>query len=134
MHPRCLQLVMSLLLLAGSGSYADDASVEVLDQATGMTAGVLREPIPFMETGIFDLLDTESKQATVIYLGPVEWDRSGELTYMLWVQFAPGVGGHRLDDIHAPGAVTLKLDDGTVTLSAAERFSKADNPYRLSPP
>jgi hypothetical protein len=95
-----------------------------------MTAGALREPFTFIETGIFDLLDPDSKQASIVYLGPVEWDRSGEFTYMLWIQIAPGVGGHPLDDLRAQGTVNLKLDDGSVTLSAVDLSKVTNGPYQ----
>ncbi len=101
----------------------------MLDERTGMTAGALDQPVAFVETGIFDLLDPTPKQATIAYLGPVEWDRSGELSYMLWVQIAPGVGGHRIDDINGPGAVDLELDDGPMVLSVMDS-SRAGSPYR----
>ena len=64
----------------------------------------------------------------------MEWDRSGDFTYLLWVQVAPGIGGHRLDDIRARGAVNLKLDDGPVVLSALEQPVAASSPYRAMVP
>ncbi len=121
-----IQPVVLLLLLAGcSGIH----SIELLDETTGMTAGALDKPVAFMETGIFDLLDPTPKQATIAYVGPVEWDRSGDLSYVLWVQIAPGVGGHRIDDITARGAVDIELDDGPMVLSALD-LSKVGSPYR----
>jgi hypothetical protein len=60
----------------------------------------------------------------------VEWDRSGDFSYLLWVQVAPGVDGHRLDDIRTRGVVNLKLDDGAVALSARELPVVASSPYR----
>ena len=129
MHLCTVQSVMIVLLLAGCADQSSVKSVELLDERTGVTMGALQEPIAFIEIGFYDLLDTFPKQASVIYLGPVEWDRSGEYTYGLWVQVAPGVGGHRLDDIRAQGAVTLKLDDGPVTLSTIDVPKEASSPY-----
>jgi hypothetical protein len=43
---------------------------------------------------------------------------------------APGVGGHRLDDIRARGALNLNLDDGQVELTALEGPVAATSPYR----
>jgi hypothetical protein len=90
-------------------------------------------PMAFIETGIYDLL-VPDKQPSIVYIGPVEWDRSGNFSYLLWLQVAPGVGGHRLDDIRARGAVNLKLDDGPVALSALEPPVAASSPYRLMAP
>jgi len=70
------------------------------------------------------------QRPSTVYVGPVEWDRSGDFTYVLWVQVAPGVGGHNLDDIRTRGAVNLKLDDGTVALSALELPVAPSSPYR----
>lgn len=98
-----------------------------------MTMGALLQPMAFIETGIYDLL-VPDKQPSIVYIGPVEWDRSGDFTYVLWVQVAPGVGGHRLDDIRTRGAVNLKLDDGPVALSALELTVVASSPYRPMAP
>ena len=117
-----------------AGCAVQPASIEVLDQSTAMTAGALPEPIAFTETLVFDLLDPSPKQASVAYLGPIEWDRSGDITYVLWIQLAPGVGGHRLDDLNARGAVTLQLDDTAIVLSTVEYHKMPDSPYRLIEP
>jgi hypothetical protein len=126
-------LALALVWLAGCASQAPQPSVEILDQRTGMTLGALLRPMAFMETGIYDLL-VPDKQPSFVYLGPVEWDRSGDISYLLWVQIAPGVGGHRLDDLRARGAVSLTLDDGPVTLPVLERPVAAVSPYRLLAP
>ena len=46
----------------------------------------------------------------------MEWDRSGDLFYGLWMHIAPG-NDRRPADIRAPRALTLVLDDGAVALS-----------------
>src|ERR1700737_3532500 len=120
-------------LSAGGASQSPIKSVEMLDERTGMTMGALLQPMAFIETGIYDLL-VPDKQPSVVYIGPVEWDRSGDLSYLLWVQVAPGVGGHRLDDIRARGAINLKLDDGPVALSALELPVAARSPARSMVP
>ena len=129
MQLRMVPSVMIALLLAGCVHQSAVKSVELLDERTGATMGALQEPIAFIETGLIALLATSPQQASIIYLGPVEWDRSGKYTYGLWIQVAPGVGGHRLDDIRARGAVTLKLDDGSVTLSTIDLPNEARSPY-----
>jgi hypothetical protein len=130
---RSFQFTLIVGLLAGCASQSPVKSVEMLDQRTGMTMGALPQPMAFIETGIYDLL-VPDKQPSVVYVGPVEWDRSGDFSYLLWVQVAPGVGGHRLDDIRARGAVNLKLDDGSVVLSALELPVVPSSPYRPMPP
>jgi hypothetical protein len=130
---RSIQFALIVSLLAGCASQSPVKSVEMLDERTGMTMGALLQPMAFIETGIYDLL-VPDKQPSIVYIGPVEWDRSGDFTYLLWVQVAPGVGGHRLDDIRARGAVNLKLDDGPVALSALELPVVASSPYRPMAP
>jgi hypothetical protein len=130
---RSIQFALIVSLLAGCASQSPVKSVEMLDERTGMTMGALLQPMAFIETGIFDLL-VPDKQPSIVYIGPVEWDRSGDFAYLLWVQVAPGVGGHRLDDIRARGAVNLKLDDGSVALSALEQPVMASSPYRPMAP
>jgi hypothetical protein len=126
-------LWVSASVLAACSSPSAVKSVEMLDQRTGATIGALLQPMPFTETGIYDLL-VPDKQPSVVYIGPVEWDRSGDSTYLLWVQVAPGVGGHRLDDIRSHGALNVRLDDGTVELSPWEAPVGATSPYRLLDP
>ena len=126
---RSVQLALFACLLAGGASQSAVKSVEMLDETTGVTIGALLRPMAFVETGIYDLL-VPDKQPSIVYIGPVEWDRSGDFSYLLWVQVAPGVGGHRLDDIRARGAVNLKLDDGPVELSALDAPVVASSPYR----
>jgi hypothetical protein len=129
---RSIQFALTVSLLVGCSS-PPVKSVEVLDERTGMTMGALLQPMAFIESGIYDLL-VPDKQPSIVYIGPVEWDRSGDFTYLLWVQVAPGVGGHRLDDIRARGAVNLKLDDGPVALSVLEQPVAASSPYRFMAP
>ncbi len=50
-----------------------------------MTVGALPSPMTFMERGVFAPLDT-GKRPSFAYLGPVEWDRSGDYTYGFWMQ------------------------------------------------
>jgi hypothetical protein len=130
---RSIPFALMVSLLAGCVSQSPVKSVEVLDQRTGLTMGALTQPMAFIETGIYDLL-VPDKQPSIVYIGPVEWDRSGDFTYLLWVQVAPGVGGHRLDDIRARGALNLKLDDGPAVLSALELPVVPNSPYRLMAP
>jgi hypothetical protein len=125
---RSLQFALICGLLAGCASQSPVKSVEMLDERTGMTMGAMAQPMAFIETGIYDLL-VPDKQPSIVYIGPVEWDRSGNYSYLLWVEVSPGIGGHRLDDIHARGAVNLKLDDGPVTLTALELPVAASSPY-----
>ncbi len=132
----CLRSVKFALvgcLVAGCAGHAAVKSVEVQDDRTGMTMGALSQPMAFIESGIYDLL-TPDKQPSIVYIGPVEWDRSGEYTYLLWVQVAPGVGGHRLDDIRVHGALNFRLDDGPVALSALKDPVLASSPYRPKAP
>jgi hypothetical protein len=91
--------------------------VEFLDEPTAMTVGSLKEPIelvPDVQTSAAARLI--GKHVSFAYLGPVEWDRSGQFEYGLWVHIAPG-SGQQIADIRAPSAVTLQLDDGSLVLT-----------------
>lgn len=120
--------LLMVLLSARCFGASPVASVEFLDQGTGVTVGILPKPIMCFEAGWFDLLSPD-KQPGVIYFGPVEWDRSGHSTYGLWIQTGPGVGGRRIDDLRAPGAVQIKLDDGVLVLSAINSPVLATSAY-----
>jgi hypothetical protein len=133
---RSLRLFLLLLLVCAVPGYSAQAaikSVEMLDTRTGMTLAALPRPLAFVETGIYDPL-VPDKQPSVLYLGPEEWDRSGDFTYVLWAQVAPGVDGHRIDDIRSPGALVLQLDDGIVNLTALDDPVTAGSPYAPIPP
>jgi hypothetical protein len=123
---RCLALAC---LLVGCAGHFPVESLERQDERTGITIATLAQPLAFIETGIYDPLIPDQKQPIMIYMGPVAWDTMGEYSYLLWFQVAPGVGGHRLDDIRSHGAVILQLDDGAVELSVLKIPTKASDPY-----
>jgi hypothetical protein len=114
-----MQRVPVIFMLALLSACATESSkpVEYLDDRTAMTVGVLQEPLEFVPAlrqegmHVFGKL---GKHLSFAYLGPIEWDRSGTLAYGLWVHVAPG-SDHPLGDIRAPAALTLTLDDATLT-------------------
>jgi hypothetical protein len=107
-----------MLALLSACATESSKPVEYLDDRTAMTVGVLQEPLEFVPAlrqegmHVFSKL---GKHLSFAYLGPIEWDRSGTLAYGLWVHVAPG-SDHPLGDILAPAALTLTLDDATLTL------------------
>ena len=116
-------------LLAGCAGQSTIKPSEVLDERTGMTVGALQTPIEFIEEGQNAIL-AEGKRASFAYLGPVEWDNSGEITYGLWIHVAPG-NDKQVGDIRSKGAVTLHLDDGSLPLTAADTAAPTGaGPYR----
>ncbi len=62
-------------------------------------------------------------------MGPVEWNRSGALSYGLWIHIAPG-NDRQTGDIHASAAAALILDDGPLELSLIEAPKLGREPYR----
>jgi hypothetical protein len=114
MHaPRFLILVLA----AGLGACASTTShapFERLDDDTGMTVAGLTAPLEFVESGLLSV----NKHASFAYLGPVEWDRMGEITYGIWLHIAPG-NDRQVADIDGPAAVALVLDDGELVLQPA---------------
>lgn len=108
-------------VLAAAGTVAGCAGptarepIENLDERTGMTIATLQAPIEFVETGVLNV----GKRSSFAYLGPVEWDRMGEIRYGLWIHVAPG-NDRAVGDITSPAAVSLSLDDAVVPLSILE--------------
>jgi hypothetical protein len=106
--------------------------VEVLDERTGITLGALKEPIELVPPPANAVVPSHGR-TTFAYLGPVEWNRSGDLSYGMWIHIAPG-NDKAAGDIHAPGAVVLLLDEGPQTLSLIEAPKNAREPYRPAVP
>jgi hypothetical protein len=115
-------------LLAGCAEQATIKPAEVMDERTGMTVGALQEPIEFVADPQGAAPDN-GKRVSFAYLGPVEWDRMGDISYGLWVHVAPG-NDRQIGDIHGQGAVTLTLDDGPIVLSPMEAPKLGVGPYR----
>lgn len=110
--------------------------VEILDERSGLTVAALKEPIELVP-GPPNTLDPPNaasnspKRPSFAYLGPVEWNRSGIISYGLWVNIAPG-NDRQAGDIHAPTALSLSLDDGPLTLSLIEPPKLGREPYRAA--
>jgi hypothetical protein len=125
-----IPLVFLLGLAGGCAGSSRIAPVEALDERTGITLGLLKEPIEFVpshpEIGGYE-------RTTFAYLGPVEWNRSGTLTYGLWMHIAPG-NDRVLVDIRGSAAPTLVLDDGVVALSRMEPLNLGRNAYKQAAP
>lgn len=122
--------IIALAAVAGLASCAGKPikPAEVLDERTGMTVGALQNPIEFVENAQYAVL-AGGKRTSFAYLGPVEWDTSGELTYALWVHVAPG-NDTPVGDIHAHGAVAVALDDGVIPLLVSDVPTEGVGPYR----
>src|SRR5580704_13370130 len=116
-------------LMAGCAGQSSIKPVEALDERTGVTVGALKQPIELLP-GLQDAALNFRKRATFAYLGPVEWNRSGALSYGLWIHIAPGNDRQPPGDIHASGAAALILDDGPLSLSLMEAPKLGREPYR----
>ena len=112
-------------LLTGCASIK---SAEVLDERTGTTVGALQDPIEFVEAAQNAAL-AGGKRTSFAYLGPLEWDRSGDITYGLWLHVAPG-NDKPVGDIRSEGSVRMNLDDGSVVLSPLDASIAGVGPYR----
>lgn len=115
-------------LAAGCASQSSTKPVEILDQRTGMTVAALQEPIELVP-GAQTAAIISRKRSSFAYMGPVEWNRSGTLSYGLWVHVVPGIDPQP-GDIHAAGALALRLQDGTLDLSPIEAPKLGTDPYR----
>jgi hypothetical protein len=122
-----IPLILLFGLLAGCPGPASVKPVEALDEHTGVTLGTLKEPIELVPNVQSATLVSHNR-TSFAYLGPVEWDRSGAISYALWVHIVPG-NGRPPGDIHAPADLTLILDDGPVGLSLIEAPMAGREPY-----
>ena len=124
-----IPLILLVGLMAGCASRSPIKPVEVLDERTAVTFGALKQPIELLPSAQ-DAVLILRKRATFAYLGPVEWNRSGELRYGLWIHIAPGNDRQPPGDIHASAAAALILDDGPLGLSVMEAPKLGREPYR----
>jgi hypothetical protein len=115
-------------LAAGCASPSATKPVELLDQRTGMTVAALEQPIELVP-GVQTPAIVSRQRSSFAYLGPVEWNRSGALSYGLWVHIAPGIDPQP-GDIHAAGALTLKLEGASMDLQPIEAPRLGREPYR----
>jgi hypothetical protein len=122
-----IPLILLLGLLAGCPSPSSVKPVEALDEHTGVTMGTLKEPIELVPNAQSATLVAHNR-LSFAYLGPVEWDRSGAISYALWVHIVPG-NDRPPGDIHAPADLTLILDDGPVSLALIEAPIVGREPY-----
>jgi len=104
--------------LVGCAGQSSVKPVEVLDERTGMTLAALQQPIEFVQSAEYSPL-AFGKRTSFAYLGPVEWNRMGDISYGLWIHIAPG-NDRQVGDILVPGATTLILDDGPMILTPIE--------------
>jgi hypothetical protein len=123
--PFALAAAVSLLNACGGESSIKPS--EVLDERTGMTVGTLDKPIELIQ-GTWAIPGSDHR-ASYAYLGPLEWDNMGNITYGLWIHVAPG-NDWRFEDIKAPGVVTLSLDAGATPLSPIQPPALARAPYQ----
>ncbi len=128
MRLRPIPAVLLAGLLSGCAAQPSIKPVESLDERTGMTVTSLEDSIELLPSAQFVAL-AGGKGTTFAYMGPVEWNRSGEFSYGLWVHIAPG-SGVQPGDIHAAEALTLILDDGPLTLSLIETPILGRDPYK----
>ncbi len=124
-----LPFVPFLLGLAACAATGASKPIESLDEVTGVTVGSLQKPIEFVQSGVLSL----NKHASFAYIGPVEWDRMGSISYGLWLHVAPG-NDRPVAAIGAAGAVELMLDDETIVLATTTAPKLGQEPYAPAVP
>ena len=117
-----------LVLLGGCASDSGIKSAETMDERTGITVGALETPVELVQDIQGPALSF-SKRVSFAYLGPVEWDRMGDITYGLWIQVAPG-SDRQNANFQTAGTLTLMLDDGPVVLSPETGPQTGASPYK----
>jgi hypothetical protein len=120
-------LCLSFALLSGCASQSSIKPAEALDERSGMTVGSLEKPLELVQSG--QVAVTPQPHESFAYLGPVEWDNMGNITYGLWIHLAPATDW-RFDDIKTPGTVVLALDDGAMPLKVTQPPAPTPGPYR----
>jgi len=125
MRQALIPLALLVVWLAGCETQSSVKPVETLDERTGVTVGALKEAIELVQNAVLSL----RRRATFAYIGPVELDRAGTISYSLWIHIAPG-NDHQPADIHSPGALTLVLDDASFVLSAIDGPQLGHDPYQ----
>jgi len=120
--------IFLLTLLAGCAGQGSVIPIEAFDEKTAVTVGALKEPIELLPSAQVAAL-TSGRRTSFAYIGPVEWNRSGVLTYGLWIHIAPG-NGPQPGDIRAAGTLTLVLDDGSLALSPIQALPLGQEPYK----
>ena len=128
MRTPLIPLILLIGMLPGCAGQATVKPVETLDEQTGVTVAALKNPIELVTNAQSATLSFR-KRPTFAYLGPVEWNRSGALSYGLWIHVSPG-SERQPGDIRAPDALTLILDDGSMILSPMEAPNPGADPYR----
>jgi hypothetical protein len=128
---RLRHLIFAPILLGLAACAATGASkpVERLDEDTGVTVGSLQKPIEFVQIGVLAL----NKHASFAYLGPVEWDRMGAISYGLWLHVAPG-NDRPVAEIVTPGTVDLLLDGQPLVLATMPAPKLGQEPYTPAVP
>lgn len=129
--PLCLPLYWAAVVmgfLVGCAAQPSIKPAEVLDEGTGVTVGALQKPIELVESPQNAAL-VNGTRTSFAYIGPIEWDRMGEIGYALWIHVAPG-NGAQVADIQRRAAVTLNLDDGPLVLSPMDAPAIGRGPYK----
>ena len=111
-------------LVAACAGEAVRPTVENLDERTGVTVASLQQPIDFIELAT----PSVEKHSSHCYLGPVEWDRMGNVSYGLWLHVAPG-NDQPVGDIQRESAVSLVDDQGTLVLRPHAAPKLGREPY-----
>jgi hypothetical protein len=127
MRSRWFLLALLLGVLWGCTGGSARKPEEMLDERTGITWAALPRPIELVQGTQSAVVSR--RQPSFAYLGPVEWNRSGDISYSLWLHVVPG-SDRQVGDIHADGAVTLMLDDGPFVLIPAEATRVGREPYK----
>jgi len=128
MRSRWFLLAVLLGVLWGCSGESARKPDEVLDERTGVTWAALRQPIELVQ-GAQSALVLSGKTPSFAYLGPVEWNRSGDISYSLWLHVVPG-SDRQVGDIREDGALVLMLDDGPLGLVPAEAAKIGREPYK----
>jgi hypothetical protein len=128
MRTPLIPLILVIGLLAGCMGQSAVKPVQALDEETGVTVSALKSPLELVMSSQSAALNF-GKRPNFAYLGPVEWDRSGSLSYGLWIHVSPG-NERQPGDIRAPDALSLMLDDGPLLLTPIAVPKIGRDPYR----
>jgi hypothetical protein len=127
MRSRWFLIALLLGVLWGCSGTSARKPDEVLDERTGITWAALPQPIQLVQGAQSAVLS--GRTPSFAYLGPVEWNRSGDISYSLWVHVVPG-SDRQVGNIREDGAVALMLDDGPLALTPGDAAKLGREPYK----
>jgi hypothetical protein len=122
-------LVMLVLVTGCTLRSTDDRLLQYFDQSTGATVTRLAAPVAFYREE--PMLAANARD--YVYIGPAELNRSGDRTFVLWMDFCSTIDRAGGPGVYAPERVFLMLDGKPMEMSP-ERIRMGINQWSYVSP